>query len=663
MAKNKKKNENQGLPKYSDLLSRVINRNISLVMLLVMVLSLAGIGYMSVQLVHSNVRADAKQYDAQIEQWITQQESILEMFVDSIQAQGDLYQDHDKAVAFLAEITEKYPDISCTYLSDPSLPQLVIMSNGWVPDPDFDVAGREWYKNAIDNDDVAITAPYADVQTGGYCITFSKRVVIDGEVIGVFGIDFYMDKLTSLLAESYHGKNYAFLVDKSGIIVTHPSDAFQLNGDVSVNIADTNYKNSIGEKVCTIVDYDHKAKTITSSTTQGGEFTVCVVKDWLEEYMLLVVTVFVYIVVFVLCLLLSKSYNKKTIGKWFVPLERLAGKLPEVANGNLAVTFEEDEVCLEIQVLQQSLNATIQGINTYITEIVRILDEIAKGNLAFDSQIEYQGDFVRLEKAIHDITKNLNNLLKDIDESANSFKEISVNVAEVSNQVAEGAQTQAENINDLADNIDVLKKNMEQANRDAKGVIQVVDSNNQNLQDISESQIVNLQAKMKEIAESSLKIGESLAMINQINSQTNLLALNASIEAARAGEAGKGFAVVADEIRGLSNDTSNASQIIDEMISKNNQAVEEGLQIMKNTVEVLEKNLQGFVLARDDISNMTKVIEGQQEYIAKISKSISEIEEIVISNTAVSEENSSTAQQMTEQAEQLAEQIKSFQLL
>jgi methyl-accepting chemotaxis protein len=72
---------------------------------------------------------------------------------------------------------------------------------------------------------------------------------------------------------------------------------------------------------------------------------------------------------------------------------------------------------------------------------------------------------------------------------------------------------------------------------------------------------------MDSLAEASERVGQIVSIINAIASQTNLLALNATIEAARAGDAGKGFAVVASEVKGLANQTAQATEDIRQQIA------------------------------------------------------------------------------------------------
>ena len=660
--KKKKKNNGQ-LQKYSDLFTKIINRNICIILVLVLGIAFVGVTLLSVYRGNGAINSEAQEYRAEIEKWVLKQQSILNMFVNNMEAQGDLYKDYDAAVKYLDHITQKYEEISCTYLSDPSLPAVVIMNNGWKPDADFDVTQRSWYSDAIDNDDIAVSDPYLDKQTGNYCITMSKRVVIGGKTIGVFGIDFYMDQLTAILSDSYKGRNYAFLASKDGMIVTHPSEQLQLGDGVSVKVSDSVYaKCKKDASVKTIVDYQKKAKTVTAMTTEDGNFRVFMVKDWLQVYSFLVETTIFYIFMFIACVWSSIRYNRRVIGKWFRPLEEFARKIPAVAQGQLDIVFEEDEICLEIKVLQDSLNQMVTSLNTYINDIVRILEDIAEGNLAVTSDIEYRGDFARLQQAIQKITGNLNGLVRDIEHSAKQFQGISRQVSDVSGQVEQGARQQADSIDDLAQNMDHLQKGMVQATGSVREVIVAVNANNENLRDITHNQINLLSDKMHEISESSAKIGECLELINSINSQTNLLALNASIEAARAGEAGKGFAVVAEEIRQLSENTADASGEIRGMIQKNNESVREGIDITEHTVQILEDNLKSFEEARDEITKAAQIIENQEEYMNNISQSMGAIGSIVDNNTSVSRENTAAAEEMTQQTDQLSGQIGKFHL-
>ncbi len=660
--KKKKKNNGQ-LQKYSDLFTKIINRNICIILVLVLGIAFIGVTLLSVYRGNGAINSEAQEYRAEIEKWVLKQQSILNMFVNNMEAQGDLYKDYDAAVKYLDHITQKYEEISCTYLSDPSLPAVVIMNNGWKPDADFDVTQRSWYSDAIDNDDIAVSDPYLDEQTGNYCITMSKRVVIGGKTIGVFGIDFYMDQLTAILSDSYKGRNYAFLASKDGMIVTHPSEQLQLGDGVSVKVSDSVYaKCKKDASVKTIVDYQKKAKTVTAMTTEDGNFRVFMVKDWLQVYSFLVETTIFYIFMFIACVWSSIRYNRRVIGKWFRPLEEFARKIPAVAQGQLDIVFEEDEICLEIKVLQDSLNQMVTSLNTYINDIVRILEDIAEGNLAVTSDIEYRGDFARLQQAIQKITGNLNGLVRDIEHSAKQFQGISRQVSDVSGQVEQGARQQADSIDDLAQNMDHLQKGMVQATGSVREVIVAVNANNENLRDITHNQINLLSDKMHEISESSAKIGECLELINSINSQTNLLALNASIEAARAGEAGKGFAVVAEEIRQLSENTADASGEIRGMIQKNNESVREGIDITEHTVQILEDNLKSFEEARDEITKAAQIIENQEEYMNNISQSMGAIGSIVDNNTSVSRENTAAAEEMTQQTDQLSGQIGKFHL-
>ncbi|WP_235009118.1 methyl-accepting chemotaxis protein [Marinobacterium lutimaris] len=105
-----------------------------------------------------------------------------------------------------------------------------------------------------------------------------------------------------------------------------------------------------------------------------------------------------------------------------------------------------------------------------------------------------------------------------------------------------------------------------------------------------------------DLNDQSSKVAELVESIRGIADQTNLLALNAAIEAARAGDQGRGFAVVADEVRQLASRTSNATEQIIEVVSKNR-------ELTKKAVSQIEESQAEAQVALGHSNDAGKVVE------------------------------------------------------
>jgi len=167
---------------------------------------------------------------------------------------------------------------------------------------------------------------------------------------------------------------------------------------------------------------------------------------------------------------------------------------------------------------------------------------------------------------------------------------------------------------------------------------------------------------MDKLTESSYGISKIIKVISDIAFQTNLLALNAAVEAARAGEHGRGFSVVAEEVRvlaGKSQESTNGTTII----------IEEDKQHTKNSVNSARDVAESFTKIIGDINQISEIIakiaESSNEvvdYFSVINNNVTEISNVVQSNSAAAQQSASTSEQLNSQAEMLRELVSFFKL-
>ncbi len=267
----------------------------------------------------TKMNREVDNYENQLSNWIENQQAILSMFVNLLKEHPELMDDYPKAVKFLNDLAKHYPEISVCYLANPYKEHNVIMNNGWESDdPNWHVDKRPWY---IETENSAagfsISSPYYDAQTGLYCITMAQVIFNDkNEFVGIFGIDFYIDRLIQVLGKSYSRDNYAFLVDRNGIIINHPNVNYQLSKSRMTDIAGTEYAGVYESKeVKTFRDYTGNFMACLTKKNVVSNFTVVVANSWWNIYGNIILLGVMFVLLLGICVVIVHSLINRQL-KW-----------------------------------------------------------------------------------------------------------------------------------------------------------------------------------------------------------------------------------------------------------------------------------------------------------------------------------------------------------
>lgn len=369
-------------------------------------------------------------------------------------------------------------------------------------------------------------------------------------------------------------------------------------------------------------------------------------------------------VVIIVCLVfaftLTRKTSKRVLETILEPLHAIEDVAMELTEGNLHSTLEyhSDD---EIGKLAHSMRKSIRILGTYVDDIDRSMKLFSEGNFDVHPEVEWRGDFVGILNSFMAFQASMAGTIKGIQNVSNEVSGAAEQVASSSNDLADGATNQAAVVEELTATVTGVSEQVEKNSQSAKEISVKVDELGNAISE-SNGKMHEMVDSMHEISEASKEIDKIITTINEIASQTNLLALNASIEAARAGEAGKGFAVVANQVNVLADQSAQAAKESATLIETSVKAVEKGMVIAGQTAAQLEEVAENSKVITTEVTNIAETLETQTTEIKQINEGIEQINDVVQTNSATSEECAAASQEMSSEAESLREMISKFKV-
>ena len=511
-----------------------------------------------------------------------------------------------------------------------------------------DVEHVGWYYIPVQNGKETWMEPYLNSNIGVYMISYVIPIEVDGESIGIIGMDIDFSEFTNTIDSlSIFDSGYGFLANDSGEVMYHK------DLEIGSNLADAD---SGLQAVVDALGNEQTEETAVSYTYQG--------KDKVMYYKTL------------------ENGMKFVLTAPKTELQEKSRQLAKQIFGGAAFAM-----ILTI-IIGTVLGFTITKPITQIDGIVKQTAEFEfASNPANQHLYKRKDETGRMAISLHNMRKNLRQMVANIRHVYTDLKNTTEQLSDTTKRVREMSSVNTDTTQELAAAMEETAATMETVNTTVSDIKERATDIERYSKEGRESSVevkeragqlklktqaasektVQMYENVQQKTEAAMEQAKAVEKINQftqaileISSQTNLLALNASIEAARAGEAGKGFAVVAGEIGTLAAQTSTTVGSINEIIAEVNQAVANMTGCLKESTDFLEqtvlKDYEDFMGVADQYTKDATVFDDDMSAISgQINTLLSSIVEIADAMQGGSAPGSEAADGVTDIAQKTLE--------
>lgn len=484
-----------------------------------------------------------------------------------------------------------------------------------------DVEHVGWYYIPVQNGKETWMEPYLNSNIGVYMISYVIPIEVDGESIGIIGMDIDFSEFTNTIDSlSIFDSGYGFLVNESGKVMYHK------DLEIGSNLADADsglqsvvdaLGNEQTEETAVSYTYQGKDKVMYYKTLENGmKFVLTAPKTELQEK--------------------SRQLAKQIFGG-----AAFAMILTIIIGTVLGFTITKpitqiDGIVKQTAEFEFASNPANQHLYKRKDETGRMA--ISLHNMRKNLR-EMVGNIRHVYADLNNTTEQLSDTTKRVREMSNVNTDTTQEIAAAMEETAATMETVNTTVSDIKERATDIERYSSEGREASVEVKERADQLKLKTQAASEKTVQmyeNVQRKTEaamEQAKAVEKINQFTQAILEISSQTNLLALNASIEAARAGEAGKGFAVVAGEIGKLATQSSTTVGSINEIIAEVNEAVANMTGCLKESTDFLEqtvlKDYEDFMGVADQYTKDATVFDDDMSAISgqinTLLKSIVEI--------------------------------------